>query len=154
MSHSSRRLLLVSVLAGCLSIGLLAPAASHAKVTNSDLLQMDQRILDRQQRILDKLSATKNLLEEVDLNVDNLSPKVSQVLNIVGNLGPKISQVLNIVGNLGPKVSQVLTILGNLSGKVDQVLTTVNTLSANLSRVIDPLLCQLLGICTAGAESP
>jgi hypothetical protein len=140
MSHSSRRLLLVSVLAGCLSIGLLAPAASHAKVTNSDLLQMDQRILDRQQRILDKLSATKNLLEEVDLNVDNLSPKVSQVLNIVGNLGPKISQVL--------------TILGNLSGKVDQVLTTVNTLSANLSRVIDPLLCQLLGICTAGAESP
>src|SRR5215212_9891206 len=55
MSHSSRRLLLVSVLAGCLSIGLLAPVASDANVTNSDLLQMDQRILDRQQRILDKL---------------------------------------------------------------------------------------------------
>ena len=168
MSHSSRRILLGAVLACCFFVGSLAPAASEAKVTNKDLLEMDQKILG-------KLGATQDLLKEVNDNVDdvlptvgNLSGKLDQALTTVGNLSGNldqalttvrslsgnVEQVLTIVGNLSGNLDQVLTIVGNLSGKLDQVLTIVGNLTGEVADLLNPIICQLLGICPSGASSP
>jgi len=81
MSHSPRRILLVAVLVCCFFVGSLAPAASEAQITNADLMQKDQKILD-------KLGATQDMLRDLDAKVD-------QVLTIVNGITTDVTQLLD-----------------------------------------------------------
>ena len=108
MSYSPRRILLAAVLASCFLVGSLAPAASQANVTNRDLLEMDKRILAKNQRILDKLRATQDLLKGVD-------GKVGQVLTVTNGLTGDLDQVLGIVNGLDADLSQLLGTTGTLT---------------------------------------
>jgi hypothetical protein len=138
MSHSSRRILLGAVLAGCFFVGSLAPAASEAKVTNQDLLKMDKKILETNGQILDQLGETQDLLGQLGLGGD---VDLSQLLGTVNELNAKLNQVLSIVQTLGGTLDEVLSLVGNLGNNLNQVLGLVS-----------PLTCQLLGICPTGSS--
>ena len=137
MSHPSRRILLVAALAGCFLVGSMAPAASEAKVSTKDLLQMDKKILESNDQILKELNSTQELLNQVSSDVD-------------------LGQLLSTVNDLSAKLDEVLGIVGNLTGKLDDVLGIVGSLSNNLTELLGlgPLTCDLLGICPSAASSP
>jgi len=167
MSKKSRRALLGLVLVCSFFIGSVAPASSEAKVTKKDLLEMDQKILD-------ELKETQDLVDEVNTNVGEVLPTVNklsdkldqalagvvslagrleEVLPTVRNLTGTLDQVLATVGGLTGELDQVLSIVDNLGGKLDQVLALVGDLTGTVTGLLSPLTCSLLGICPEGTAS-
>lgn len=130
MPYSLRRPATVLLVACSLFLGLAAGA--EAGVTNSDLM-------DKQEKILEKVKANHEQLTDLDSKLDDVNATVSNLTGAVSDLTDDVAALTTLVSNVADDVTSVLDGLGGLTDQVTD-------LAGNLGGLSD-LTCALLGIC-------